>query len=127
MRGLAGSVGLASPATSALIAGELPDPRVFGADRYGVGTILEHRAAAVEEHSWLHDHARGRDVALHMGAGSQLDDAEGPNAPIDFSVNVGALHLDVRAHDSVLPDFEAFAVEHIPIEFAFDSQRAGHH
>src|SRR6185295_18308226 len=113
---------------SSLLTRELTrPPRVLGLDVDRIWPVFEHRAAAIEENAWLHDDARGRHIALDMGARSQLDNTQSPDTAEYLAEHLGCLDLDIRSHDAMLADLQAIAVENITLELAFDPQGSDNH
>src|SRR6516162_5448220 len=88
---------------------------------------LEHRAPAGEAHTLLHRHGECRDVALDAGAGAHLDRAERADVAVDAAHDERLFHLDVSAHDAVLADLQALAVEDVALELTVDAESAAHH
>src|SRR5258706_7760259 len=102
-------------------------PGVILAELNALSAGLEHGAATGEVDPGLHDHADRPDVAFDPCAGPELDRPQRAHVSEHPSLDQRLLHLDVRAHDPMLTDLEALAVEDVAFQLTLDAQRARHH
>src|SRR5215510_1326874 len=93
----------------------------------GLGAGLEHGAATREPDALLHRHRERGHVTLDARAGLHLDPAQGADVPVHAPEDERVFHLHVGAHDAVLADLQALAVQDVALELAVDPQRAAHH